>query len=486
MNSTEKLSEWLVPEAPSLPEGAWQWQHAPFNIFVGKEPTTRPQEQILRELQARLADATIGCRFVSKPNQETTLGAFTPMVMTFTQDLEAKITPDEVWKKLPEPRGMPFMVNTVRQLPPDLDFDMARQQLVYKACTNGVIFEEGLQRALWVSMQGNWIIIEGTSEQIFDNISLRILAHYGMSILNHRIEANYSLLPWQKFVETSRGTFQAMSRSAFALGEAKVIKDKVELTKYDPEQGRAIELALNRVSGFGESMASTLVYDEKTNATFTLVTKTGGGKTTIKPKPQKRQLIPVCAITQDGFVVANFQGMPRGKWLNPSVETTENGLVYLASAAAQADQAHDFDSFLDLVKENFQQQGQVPFSPSQWGHVGAAHIQHFHAHPDPEVCDGAKIELVYPDQRRFPNLDFPCGSLWSAYQLLSALFNSETFSQRSDSQRPLNGKVIVALLPGHGSMAVCGPEISREELTQTITNEMGLFEENRSLRLNRV
>lgn len=80
------------------------------------------------------------------------------------------------------------------------------------------------------------------------------------------------------------------------------------------------------------------------------------------------------------------------------------------------------------------------------------------------------MEIVYPDTARFPEIDFPCGVREAELHLLSALFQSESFR----TPGPLGRKVIIAVLPGHGSVAAYGGP--RDELTDVLVNGMEMEE----------
>jgi hypothetical protein len=80
--------------------------------------------------------------------------------------------------------------------------------------------------------------------------------------------------------------------------------------------------------------------------------------------------------------------------------------------------------------------------------------------------------MTYPDEGRFPKIDFPCGTRQAELQLLSALFRARTFRERG----PL-GKVVLAVLPGHGSVAFYGGP--REVLIDTLINGMEMEQPTR-------
>ncbi len=76
------------------------------------------------------------------------------------------------------------------------------------------------------------------------------------------------------------------------------------------------------------------------------------------------------------------------------------------------------------------------------------------------------MELVYPDKERFPPIDFPCGVRPAELQLLSAVFRSQAFRQPGQLD-----KVVIVILPGHGSVAIYGGG-PRQELTDVLINGM--------------
>ena len=453
------------PEAV-VSEKPYQWENNqyPFNFVVGREPSNPIQTEIFKELRSRLEEGTVGCQLVSTPDQETTLGSHAPMVMVFADGtLESIIRPSEVYLGLPEPRGMPLMINTVRELPSGIDFRFARDQLVRKAANNGVIVEENFERALWISMQGNWMIVTGTPEQVLTNITERILTHYGVPMLNQKQDDESADFTWEDWAAS--GVHADISEAAKRLGEAGIIQDKVNLAKYaDPLQARLIMTALNMSGEFGESMRS-----QRALANVIAFTNSGAGKVKVNPNPKEGHLIPVTQLTEDGYIVAHPAGSPVNDRFKPSVETHENGLIYLAGALTQAGEVENFDQFLRYVENGFRDKGRIAIFPDGLASK-VEYVDHFHGRP--LDYNPVKVVLVEPDFQRFPRLDFPCGSLPAARMAVGALLNLKLFRDPGPSETPLWGKVIVVSLPGHGSIAICDKSLSREEFTDILLKEM--------------
>ncbi len=98
-------------------------------------------------------------------------------------------------------------------------------------------------------------------------------------------------------------------------------------------------------------------------------------------------------------------------------------------------------------------------------------IEHFHRQPKAgSIREPDRVEVVYPDTSVFPEIDFPCGVREAELHLLPAVFRSEAFR----TPGPLGRKMILAVLPGHGSVALYGGE--REELTDLLVNGMEMEE----------
>jgi hypothetical protein len=199
------------------------------------------------------------------------------------------------------------------------------------------------------------------------------------------------------------------------------------------------------------------------------VTTSGGGKINVNPDPLAGHIVPVGQLTWNGYIRAIPRDCPV-TYNGPSIETHENGLIYLAGALINAGLADSFDSFLRYLKHHFAQHDRIAILPPGMQPKATA-IEHVHRQPRPgSIKDPARVELVRPDPERFPAIDFPCGVRPSELQLLSAVFQSKAFRQPGGRL----DKVVIALLPGHGCAAIYGGP--REELTDMLVNGMDMEE----------
>ena len=140
------------------------------------------------------------------------------------------------------------------------------------------------------------------------------------------------------------------------------------------------------------------------------------------------------------------------------------------SAGRSAVYVHDLDSFLTYARTQIDKHGAIDVLPKGMTPKVTV-IDHFHRQPvTGSVKDPERVEVVYPDLARFPEIDFPCGVREAELHLLSALFQSKHFT----AKEPLNGKVIIAILPGHGLVAAS--DCSRAELTDMLINGMEMEE----------
>jgi hypothetical protein len=359
---------------------------------------------------------------------------------------------------------MGMVISTVARIPEGDQFDIARGLIVRKAGHIGLLVEGDeesgeLRRALWVSMAGNHRMLEGADSEIFDSAALRTLVHVGSkNMTGHEGDESYSRLTWEQW--SASPMHKELSEAAHALGKAGLIEDQVPLEKYATgSQVRHVLSFLNR-SALGEGMRSQLDLDLRVMG----VTTTGGGKINLSPDPNDGHVVPIASLTESGYVRLVPEGCPIN-FNAPSVETHENGMVYIASRLVNAGLVGSFDSFLDYLDDHFSRHDTIEILP-----VGAepkvTSIDHFHYHPEKATIKHPdKVDVVYPDHDRFPVIDFPCGVREAELHMLSALFESEEFY----TPGPLE-KVIIAVLPGHGIVAVSGG--TRRELTDMLINGM--------------
>lgn len=445
----------------------YTWEPRAVNVWVSAKPYNALQAYVLRELQERLEQR--GCFFVETPDQETPLGPVAHLGIVFGKDLEEEISPFERLGRMPKPRGMMLVVNTVERIPEGVRlFDLARGQLVRKAGQIGMLVEgdphgRQVKRVLWASMPGNNILLDGDPDDILDNLALRVQAHVSADKVNQHGGDVKASMTWEEW--SASPVHADIARAAWALGEVGIIEDEVPLTHYGTgEQVRSVLRFLSRAA-MGEGMRSQIDLDLRVMG----VTTTGGNKINVSPDPTDGHVIPIGQLTWDGYVRTIPEGCPI-IFIPPSVETHENGMIYLASALVNAGIVDSFESFLGYLRDHFDKNEQIDILPDGKRPKITA-IDHFHRQPVVDtIKEPGRIEIVYPDTERFPEIDFPCGVREAEYHLLSALFSSEFFL----SPGALGDRVIIAVLPGHGSVALYdGP---RDELTDVLVNGMQMEE----------
>jgi hypothetical protein len=443
------------------PTREYVWQPRPINIWLGMNPFHNLQLHVLRALQERLEAK--GCIFVRVPGEETELGPVADLGIGLGANLREEINPSAIYGRLPKPRGTVLNITAVEKMP-DMDlFDLARGQLMRKSGHLGITVEGGLKstevrRALWASMAGNHSLLTGREEDIFDNLALRVQAHAGAEKVNIFAGDAETSISWEEWSQSP--VHRDIAQAGRAMGAAELIEDKVALDQYGSDrQARELLKFLER-GALGEGMRSQ--FDPALGVMA--VTATGGGKINVSPDPMDGQIVPISQLTWNGYVRAIPRGCPT-TFNDPSIETHENGLLYLAGALVNAGLVDSFDSFLGFLKSHFAQHDRIDILPSGTQPKVLA-VEHFHRQPIQDtIKDPAKVEVVYPDQERFPRIDFPCGVRSAELQLVSALFEAEAFKERG----PLD-KVVIAVLPGHGSAAVYGGP--RQELTDILINGM--------------
>jgi len=437
------------------------WTPRPVNIWVAINPCNPLQLHILDQLRGRLEEH--GCYFVRTPQERTPLGNRAQLAIGFGVNLREEVRPATVYGRLPKPRGTVLMITTTHQLPEGSLFDLARGQLLRKAGHIGIVAEgdpEGqtVRRMLWASMAGNYRLLEGSATEIFDNLALRILAHAGAEKVNLHEGDDETRISWEQWAASP--VHRDIAEAARALGAAGLIEDEVPLGKYGSErQVREVLGFLNRAA-LGEGMRSQL----DPNLRVMGVTTTGGGKVNVSPDPANGHIVPIAQLTWRGYVRAVPRGCPI-PYNAPSVEAHENGLIYLAGALANVGVVNDFDGFLEFLHDHFSRHERIDILPEGTEPKVLA-VEHFHRQPRPGgVHAPGMVEVVYPDAGRFPKIDFPCGVREAELHLLSALFRSPAFRSRGRLE-----KVVVAVLPGHGSVALYGGP--RRELTDILTNQI--------------
>ena len=445
----------------SPPKREYIWQPQPVNVWVSMNPCNNLQLHVLREMQERLEAQ--GCIFIHVPEEETEIGSLAHLAIGFGASLREEISPMTVYGRLPKPRGTVLMIATVERMPETNLFDLARGQLLRKASHIGILVEGDLngttvRKALWASMAGNYSLLEGGEEGIFDNLALRVQVHASAEKINRHEGDDDTRISWEEWRKSA--IHRDIAQAACSLGGAGIIEDKVALDQYGSHGQACRVLRFLERAALGEGMRSQLDPELRIMG----VTTTGGGKVNVSPDPMDGHVVPIGQLTWKGYVRAIPQGCPI-TFNAPSVEAHENGLVYIAGALINAGIVDSFDSFIRFLKDHFARHDRIDILPGGM-HAKAVAIEHFHRQPRKgSIKNPAKIEIVYPDEECFPEIDFPCGVREAELQLLSALFQAKTFREPGSLD-----EVVMAILPGHGSVAVCGG--SRQELTDIIVNGM--------------
>jgi hypothetical protein len=359
------------------------------------------------------------------------------------------------------------MITTVDAIPEQELFDLARAQLVRKASHDGILIEGDpngtrVRRALWASMAGNFRLLDGAEADIFDSLVLRAQAHAGAEKINQHAGDAENWMTWEAWCQSP--VHRDIAQAAHALGEVHIIEDEVVLSHYGSDRQSGEILRFLERAALGESMRSQLDPSLRVMG----VTATGGGKVNVSPDPLDGHLMPISQLTWTGYVRAIPSGCPI-TFKDPSIETHENGMVYLAGTLVNAGLVDSLDSFLQFLGDHFARHDRIDILPTGLQPKVLA-IDHFHLQPGvSSIREPDKVELVKPDPARFPDIDFPCGVREAEMHLLSALFQARAFNRPG----PLD-KVILAVLPGHGTVAVYGGD--RQTLTEMLIHGMEMEE----------
>lgn len=450
---------------PAIAGGRLMWDHfwkpRPSNVWVSMNPCNRLQLRVLGEIRSRLEES--GCAFVEVPEQETELGSIAHLAIGFGASLREEIKPTTIYGRLPKPRGTVLVITTLENIPQANLFDLARGQLVRKASHIGIIVEGDpkkalVKRAVWASMAGNCRLLEGDEQGIFDDLAFRVWAQVGSEKVNKFEGEVETSVPWEEWAKSP--IHADIAHAGRALGQARLIEDKVSLDQYSSERQVREVLGFLERAALGEGMRSQLDPALRIMG----VTATGGGKITVSPDPMQGQIIPVGQLTWKGYVRAIPRGCPI-TYPDPSIETHENGMVYLAGALVNTGAVDGFDTLMQYLQDYFARHDRIDILPDGMQPKVVA-VEHFHWQPKKgSVKDPAKVQVVYPDEELFPRMDFPCGVRQAELQLLSALFKAPAFRERGRLD-----KVVIAVLPGHGSVAVYGGR--RQELTDILVHGM--------------
>lgn len=471
----------------ALKSGEYRWNYTPFSFVTAREPDSGNilQQVVITQVVERLSSPYLGNTHLPTAelyNDKLKLENRPRLaIIAGTGQWDGLVNDNlEFYSRLPKPKPLMLLVNTVDHLPDGVDYDSARRQIVRGAAHNGVIFAgdqkgETVRRALWVSTQGNFAVIEGTEEQIYDDVVLRILIHYGAKFVTNRqdyyvLDDEQPLLSWEDWSRSP--VHSQVWQRAQALASRGLIEDKVDLERFATRSHvSAIMRAINR-SALGESMRGALDADLGILA----VTRSGGGKVKWSSDPKMGDLVPVSHITRDGYVVAvpDGGGISVDSGSNPiryadgSVETRESAMIAIAYQLVQKGKVKTYGDFHRWLYEQFRL-GDNLVAIRQADFLPGIHIDHIHWHAQPGSFDPNRLEIVSPDPGNFPERDLPCGSESAAMATINALFQSSAFTSPGPTDAPLRGKVIAVQLPGHGLVLVANKS---EAISDTVLKGM--------------
>src|SRR3989344_668745 len=456
----------LIPVLREKAKSKPVWNPLPVHFAIDIGPSNPFQERALAEMTATLTSEALEGTETEVPTRKTLLDGRPNMIVMFGDGtLNARVNTIPTYLKLPTPKPPFLLINTVDRLPL-VDFELARTQLVAGACNNGVLFE-GPQNgyepsaALWTSMQGNHMELRKPYPEIIDDVTKRILAHYGTKYVTQRYAGEAP--SWFTWGEWERSPIHPeVAEAAWSLGKSGLVQDKVDLSRYfdDDIHVWSIQKALNK--SLGESMRAQFDPDLRVMG----ITVSGGGKVEVSADPHDGHLVPVMQITPDGYVVVNPRGSRVKKYGNGSVETLESAKIILYGALALAGVARSFKEAEDWLNDQFTKRGVVDLVPDDLEPMITV-IDHSHWHV--ESYDEERGEVVNPDPRYYPpDLDFACGSPDSAKATASALFRSDIFRNPGTNDDPMKGKILVVELAGHGLIAL---GTNRRQVTRALTDE---------------
>ena len=458
-------------------QSVYSLDYLPLTYALGNTPQTPLQDTAFEHLQEYIHGPELKGSIYELPRKGTPTSARPRIVIMFGNgELGCRTDSLGIHRAAGNPPPTFLFINSVPHLPSHIDLTAARTQIVEAGTHCGVILEgdRKIQRAIWISTQGNWYLLEGEQEEILQNIAWRSQEHFGSPKLSTRHDAdkNGFTLPWR--VLANSPAFANTSEAAHILGDMGIIENEVDLTRFtaDARRAKLLAKAFNK-NGVGESMRSE--YDP---AGFLAITRSGGGKIEVDPDPKKGHLTPVSAITPDGYIIPHVSHMPKFSKLritnfaNGSVETHEN--VLLAIARTLAIQGYNIEQVLQFAQNRFSEGDKfIPIQLEDSPQLDRFAVDHAHWHTAEHA---GYIKIGHPDYRYFPKRDFACGTMHAAWAMISGFMDLDEFHDPEG----LIKNVLGVELPGHGYVFMAeGPE-GRRRLTQAITADSKLVPPERA------
>ncbi len=444
--------------ANSLERGFWIH---PFKLALGNEPKQPLENALLKSLVADLINDGSITDIVDLPNKDTPPDKVPQMIIINGNGWDTYCTDSfKLYKNAPN-NGKPrfFMLNFSPELPESITLDTTRQQLARSACHEGVVFigdpengVESVKAAIWISMQRNYRVFEGTPDEIIKQVSERILYHFGTDYMDQRkLYEGEDGPTWLKWEEWKNASFhKEMKNFAVALYKARIISNEVDLRKYCQDNKRHAEIIYRLINKtLGESMMGIGLGDFRVYA----VSSSGANKATWDPDPMAGYLVPVSHITGKGYLIMRPNGTPEVvTYGEPSVESREGALAQIAKQLVDRGIVRDFEGFYRWHENTFADPNMIMpvFLPGV--EFPGLVIEHNHNHV--VRYNPAKVEVAIPDESLFTSADQPCGSEGGQWSLLQGLFKLRCFTSRGTFDHPLSGRVGVVQFPGHGMVVV--------------------------------
>lgn len=437
----------------------------PIRIVQGNVPVTKLQTEASQNLLNRLFGGQTKNSRVELASATTSPENCPNMVMLYGNGWDQYANDSfRIFSDAPIGGKPRFLgVNFASEWPDDISAGDARRQIIRTACHEVVTLigdpDKGLNSvigAVWSSMQGGYSIINGTQEEILDQILQRINVHFGTIFLNRKVFVDSNdeeKLDWSDWEAAS--LHQEMKKMAEFLREKGIVQDAVDVRSFcDNDHKVHARLVVGATGEVGEGMAAYGSPELKVMA----VSKSGANKVNYNSDPGEKYLAPVRFLTEDGYGIlrpANSPDDPLNREYRPSIETTEVAMVQAVKSRIDARRLEgNFPAFWNWYGGTFSENPDI-LVPIFLPDVATGGIVIQHNHKSIIKVNTDQVELVKSDPDYVPQLDFPCGSKVGMVSLMSALLRSLSFTTPAESpDHPLHGKVVAVHMPGHGMMLI--------------------------------
>lgn len=436
----------------------FHWKPNPINIWIASNPCNELQLYVIQQLKNRLEMRK--CHFVEMPRQSTALGKHVSLTIGFGSRLREDIPHSIIRGRLPKPIQTVCIITTVEHIP-NIDLrELVREQLVRKNGCVGIFIEGDLHKAeirrvIWASNSGNCHILKGNNKELFDQLVIYLFAHANAKQLHLEI-SNSDSITWQQWSNSS--IHAEITEAVNKLYQNDLLENLKSLQHYAqiPKEKRA----LSKLDGLERGIDTLSQHDLDLRVIG--VTIPGKISAPMDPNIELDYCVPIKEMTSNGYI----SPLPKHNSIHlkkPSDKTHEHGLVYYVSLLVNSGLVDSFESCLSYVQQEFESNSSLPIIPDgQTPKINS--MIFFHRYPvKGTIKDTSQIEIVHPNSQHFPKIGFPSGTNFGAMVLLSALFESACFRESGDLNH-----VIVAIIPGHGSVAISNYTLS--QLAETLVD----------------